>query len=118
MVNGSRKPPFTIYYLPFTNRLLLLPLLLLLGGGGGGGGRVGRGALVLFEQRVDGLLVGLRGLDVSLVAEVAQVLLALGLGPLLRQHAADEVLLEGLVALVDAQDHVALVGLEIGRAHV
>src|SRR5687768_4826892 len=107
MVNGewNVKLPFTIYHLPFTKRLLLLVLVLLLGlrGGvraGGGGGRL---RPVFVERGLDESLVVLGGLDVGILAERAEVLLALLLGALLRYHAADEVLLEGVVALVDTQ---------------
>src|ERR687891_558365 len=100
MVNGVAESPFTIYHFLFTRGLLLLGLVLLLGGGGRGralGG--GRLLLVLVERGLDDRLVVLGGLDVGLLAERAEVLLALLLGALLGHHAADEVLLEGVVAL-------------------
>src|SRR5215212_7558061 len=117
MVNGDSRLPFTIYHFLFTKELLLLALVLL---GGGVAGVVAGGlllGLVLVEHGLYDRAVAGRGLDVSLLAELAQVLLVLLVGALLRHDAADEVLLEGVVALVDAQDHVALVGLDgVGEA--
>src|SRR5215203_6816350 len=104
MVNGDSAPPFTIYHLRFTKRLLLLVLVLLLGDGLLGGGSAlgsGRLRLVLVEDGLDDRLVVLGGLDVRVPAERAQLLIALQLAALLRNQAADEVLLERVVALVD-----------------
>src|SRR5437588_12914334 len=108
MVNGRCSLPFTIYHSPFTKLLLLVLVLLLRRGGGLLAGRL---PLVLVEQGLDDLLVVVGGLDVGLLAERAQVVFAPLVGAFLRHDAADEVLLEGVVALVDAQDDVALVGL-------
>src|SRR5919202_6584103 len=94
------SPPFTIYHSPFT-KLLLFILLFLLGRGLFAGrlplGRVGglHLLLVLVEERLDDFLVVVRGLDVGLLAQAAQVLLVLLFGALLRDGAADEVLVEG-----------------------
>src|SRR2546423_15546994 len=109
MVNGRCSLPFTIYHSPFTKLLLLVLVLLLRRGGGLLAGRL---PLVLVEQGLDYFLVVVGGLDVGLLAERAQVFVVRLLGALLRDDAADEVLLEGVVALVDAQDHVALFGLD------
>src|SRR5437763_11854111 len=117
MVNGGTAfLPFTIYHLPFTNLLLLVLLFL------HGGLFAGRLLLVLVgglhllfvlvEERLDGSLVVVGRLDEGVLAQAAQVGVVLLLGALLRQRAADEVLVEGVVARVDAQDHVALVGLD------
>src|SRR5918993_141791 len=114
--NSASYLPLTIYYLPCcrTSVRLLLVLRVLRGGGVLLGGVLLDGAVlrVLVEDGLDDSLVVFGGLDVSLPPQRAQVVVALLLGALLRDEGAHLPVVEGVVALVDAQDQVALVDLD------